>query len=72
MSDFDNILKEGQQFLKMRQDFQKSSNPDAGTVGYLISLQWVNSYKKYIYYDALKRNLTPEAPAENDVVEKPG
>jgi hypothetical protein len=39
----------------------------------LISLDWVTKYKKYVYYEQLRRNLTPEKPtSENDVVPNPG
>lgn len=71
--DFDKLLEEGQEFLRLRKEFKASSNPGAGSVGYLISLEWINKYKKYVYYDQLRRNVTPEKPAsENDVVPHPG
>ncbi len=46
--DFENLVKEGQEFLKLRNDFKKESNPAAGTQGYLISVNWIQNYKSYI------------------------
>lgn len=45
--------------MQLRKAFKAASNPPAGSVGYLISLSWVKKYKEYIYYDDLKRNVTP-------------
>lgn len=58
--DFENLVKEGQEFLKMRIDFKKGSNPSAGSPGYLISVNWITKYKTYIQYEQLRRNAKPE------------
>ena len=71
--DFDTYAQEGQEFLKLRTEFKKSNNPSAGSVGYLMSLSWVNKYKKYIQYDMLRRNLSANPNALNDVeMARPG
>jgi hypothetical protein len=69
MKDFETLLNEGRKFAQLRKEFKLASNPSAGSVGYLISADWIRRYKKYIYYSDLKRNVTPE---ENNNVEAPG
>lgn len=69
--DFGNLVKEGQEFMRLRHDFKKSNNPPAGSVGFLISLDWITKYKKHIQYDTLRRNMAPTPLEENDV-ELPG
>jgi hypothetical protein len=53
------IIQECQQFMKLRSAFKKEDNPPNGSVGYLISLQWVRNYKDYLQYDALKNREKP-------------
>ena len=48
------------QFLKLRNEFRTAANPSAGNYGYLISLNWILKYKKYVHYDSLRRNLSPQ------------
>lgn len=69
--DFDTYAQEGQEFVKLRTDFKRAANPPAGSVGYVMSVNWVNEYKKYIQYDLLRRNMSPNPSAMNDVV-RPG
>ncbi len=46
--DFENLVKEAQEFLRLRNEFKKESNPAAGSPGYLISVDWIMKYKSYI------------------------
>jgi hypothetical protein len=57
--DFEKLVIEGQEFLKLRMKHQKDDNPSNGTVGYLISVKWVAAYKKYVCYEELKNNRKP-------------
>jgi len=54
--DFEKLMQEGLEFVDLRKKFRQSANPEAGKPGFLISVAWVLSYKKYIYYDKLSRN----------------
>lgn len=54
------LVNEGQEYYKLRQEFKKAANPSAGTAGYLISLKWVNSYKKYLHYRDVAKGETPQ------------
>ena len=54
------MVKEGQEFCRLRQEYKKAENPAAGSVAYIISLQWINQYKRYIHYKYLAKNQTPE------------
>lgn len=42
------LVKEGQEFVKLRKEFKSSNNPAAGQFGYIMSIAWVSKYKKYI------------------------
>lgn len=46
--DLDKLVKEGQEYIRLRKEFKRSNNPDEGSVGYLISKQWITKYKDYI------------------------
>ena len=54
--DTEKLVNEGLQFLQLRQKYSKENNPASGTVGYLISLKWLSTYKKYVHYDEVKNN----------------
>lgn len=57
---FQNLVNEGQEFLKLRKAFKRANNPAKGTPGYLVSKPWVDRYKLYVHYDELKNNRAPE------------
>ena len=64
--DFDALMNEAQEYLKLRKEYKSANNPPAGSIGYLISLDWTTKYKKYIHYDSLRRNIKP-TPSEDAV-----
>jgi len=64
--DFDALMDEGQEYLKLRKEYKSTNNPPAGSIGYLISLEWTVKYKKYIHYESLRRNIKP-TPSEEAV-----
>lgn len=64
--DFESLMIEGQQFVKLRGQFRSSNNPEAGTPAFLISLDWMQKYKKHIHYDVLRRNLVPQQEANQE------
>ena len=70
--EFENLVKEGQEFLKFRNQFRTASNPPAGSPGYLISLAWVSKYKKYCFYDKLARNIAPDRSQTELIQPHPG
>ena len=64
--DFDALMDEAQEYLKLRKEYKSTNNPPAGSIGYLISLEWTVKYKKYIHYESLRRNIKP-TPSEEAV-----
>ena len=56
--DLDKLVKEGQEYIRLRKDFKLSNNPHEGSAGYLISKNWMTIYKDYIQYEALKKSKT--------------
>ena len=58
--DFDALIQEGQNYAKMKQEFQKSSNPEVGEPGWLISSAWIKKYYNFIQYDKIKVNMKPQ------------
>jgi hypothetical protein len=42
--------------MRLRKQFKTSNNPPPGSVGYLVSCQWVLKYKQYLQYKSIKAN----------------
>ena len=56
----ENLMKEGREWIRMKQVYDNARFPDSGTPAYIISSKWLSNYKKYIVYDMLKYNKVPE------------
>jgi hypothetical protein len=57
------LVEEGTEYIQMRDELKRSRNPEVGAVAYLISKPWIEKYKTYIHYDALR---TRRDPAQSD------
>jgi hypothetical protein len=56
----------------MRDEFKRSRNPDVGSPAYLISKAWVENYKMYVHYDALRTKREPTQATDHCKVTHPG
>jgi hypothetical protein len=56
----------------MRDEFKRTRNPDVGAPAYLISKAWVEKYKIYIHYDALRTKREPTHALDHCKVNHPG
>ena len=56
----DNLIKECREWIRMKRAYDNARYPDAGTSAYVVSGEWLAKYKKYICYDVMKFNNTPE------------
>lgn len=45
--------------MKLDEKWRTSRNPDVGVPSYLISVKWLERYKKYIHYHDMKNKLKP-------------
>ena len=70
--DKDSLIKEGQEFINMREKEKRTGNPDAGTACYLISIKWIDSYKNYIHFEALKQRRNPTQESDHCKMNHPG
>lgn len=70
--DIDTLLKEGKEFFTLRSAMKKSACPDAGTVAYVINKQWIERYKKYVFYTDLCRDAKPEPEVDHCQKNHPG
>lgn len=57
--DLQTLVDEGTEFIRMRDEYKRARLPEAGQPAFLISKAWINLYKKYIHYDALRRRTEP-------------
>lgn len=57
--EFEKLVKEGHEFFKLRRKFKSEPNPEVGKPGYLISVAWIQRYKKYVFYDRISRSQVP-------------
>ena len=46
--------------------------PDAGTPSYIISLKWLEAYKKYVFFEACSLNSPPEPSDDHCTKRHPG
>lgn len=56
----------------MMKSYESDRYPDAGTPSYIISKAWLSKYKKFVFYDALKYNSTPEPSDDHMTAKHPG
>ena len=68
----ENLTREGKEFLRMKRDYDGARFPEAGTAAYAISTEWLAKYKKYCFYDELKRNAQPRAAQDHFTKRHPG
>lgn len=54
--DSEQLSVECREFMRLRKQFKLSNNPLPGSVGYLVSCQWVLKYKQYLQYKTIKAN----------------
>lgn len=57
---FEALSEEGQIYLKLQQELERSPNPDAGEPAFLVSYDWIHKYEKFIQYDRIKINMKPQ------------
>lgn len=70
--DLDALLKEGRDFFTMRQAMKKAACPDAGTPCFVLNKQWIDRYKKYVFYDHLVKDTRPENEPDHCKKTHPG
>ena len=67
-----NLCKEGKGFISLKREYDGARFPPVGTVAYIISTEWMDKYKKFIFYDDLKYNDTPDASDDHLTAMHPG
>lgn len=65
----ENLAKEGKEFCTLMKAYDNERFPDAGTPAYIIDKAWLSKYKKYVFYDDIKHNGSPD-PSEDHVTAK--
>jgi len=58
--DSDALMQWGIEYTKLYSQFKRSSSPDAGQPGYLISQEWIEKFEHYIQFEKLKMDLKPD------------
>ena len=61
----ENLIKEGREWIRLKQVYENARFPDSGTPAYIISGKWLSNYKKYILYDVQKYNKVPDGIDED-------
>jgi len=51
---------------------KKSACPEAGTACYVINKQWIERYKKYVFYENLTRDTRPTQSPDHCKTNHPG
>ena len=70
--DIDTLLKEGKEFFTLRSQMKKSACPEAGTACYVINRQWIDRYKKYVFYENLVHDTRPTETPDHCSKNHPG
>ena len=55
----DSTVKECREWIRMKHTYDNARFPSAGTAAYLISLEWLQKYKEFIFYNQVKMNTVP-------------
>ena len=63
------IYDEGLEFVRLKKENDMLRWPDAGTPSYIISVKWLEAYKKYVFFEACTLKMSPE-PSDNHCAEK--
>ena len=50
------LIEEGKEFVQLKRAYESARFPDSGTPAYIISNEWLNKYKKFVFYEDLKYN----------------
>ena len=69
---FEELTKEGKEFVQLKKAYDTQRMPDAGTATYIIEVQWLVKYRKYAFYDALKYNQEPSPSEDHFTANHPG
>ena len=69
---FEQLVKEGKDFLQLKKAYDNERFPDAGTPAYIIQIEWLSKYKKYCFYDALKYGNEPDPSDDHFTTKHPG
>ena len=56
----------------MKRAYDNARFPDAGTPAFIISIEWLNKYKAYCFYDELKYNQSPSPDEDHVTAKHPG
>jgi hypothetical protein len=70
--DTDTLLKEGKEFFTLRSEMKKTSCPEAGTACYVVNKQWIERYKKYVFYTNLVNDSKPTPEEDHVAKNHPG
>ena len=70
--EIEKLAKEGKEFVRLLKAYENERFPDAGTAAYIIQKSWLSKYKKYVFYDALKYNGTPDPSEDHLTAKHPG
>lgn len=57
--DLEDIVKECQEFIQLKEKDKRYSAKEEGTPAYIISKTWIKKYKAYILYKDVKYNRKP-------------
>jgi len=70
--DTDTLLKEGKEFFTLRSEMKKTSCPETGTACYVVNKQWIERYKKYVFYTNLVNDSKPTPEEDHVAKNHPG
>ncbi len=70
--DLEDLINEGKEFHRLHSIYNRKSQPEAGTECYLISIKWLDKYRKYICYDDIKMNSKPQVSEKHCETYYPG
>lgn len=64
------LLEEGKEFVDIKRTFDAARFPEAGAPAWIIATEWLNNYKKYIFYDELRYNMNPKDHDDDHLTSK--
>jgi len=68
----DSAVEECREWIRMQHAYDNARFPSAGTAAHIISLEWLQKYKEYIFYNQVKMNTVPEPEADHFESKHPG
>lgn len=63
------VIEEGKEYIRLKRAYENARFPDSGTPAYIVSVEWLNKYKEFVFYNDLKYNNGPN-PDEDHIVKK--